>query len=111
MKFNNGDVFINMSDGSVTSWPTEEINAMLFIYFEPSPETGIKKAESSPFTISSGVLRVESSLFVPVILSTVDGKLLFKGYCSGELLLPLTLYPAGVYLLDINGTIYKIINR
>lgn len=111
MKFNNGDVFINMNDGSVASWPANEINVMSFIYFEPSPETGIKKAESSPFTISSGVLRVESSLFVPVTLSTVDGKRLFKGYCCGELLLPLSLYPAGVYLLDINGTIYKIINR
>ena len=111
IKFSNGDLLINMNDGSVATWATDNINIMSFLYYEPSPETGIDEKTLSPFSISAGVLRVESVVPAQVSFSTVEGKLLFKGNCNGELQLPVSGYPAGIYILCINGTTYKIINR
>ena len=111
IKFGTGDVFINMSDGTTASWDTGSINAMSLVYCEPSPDTGIEETRLLPFSFSDGMLTVVSDVPVPVSLSTMDGKLLFGGSCCGELRLPVGNRPAGVYVLNVGGVIYKIMNR
>lgn len=111
LKFSNGDVFINMNDGTTASWSTENIGVMSIVYYEPSPETGIGETRFLPFSFSDGSLTIASDMPIQVFLSTVDGKILFGGSCNGELHLSLKNYPAGLYLLNADGVIYKIMNR
>ena len=111
LKFGNGDVYMNMNDGSVVNWAAGGIDMMSFLYYEPSPETGIGENCVQSFSILGGFIVITSSAPVKVTLTTIDGRSLFAGYCNGELRLPVQEYPAGVYLLSINGAIHKIMNR
>ena len=111
LKFGNGDVYMNMNDGSVVSWAAGSIDVISFLYYEPSPETGIGESCAQSFSILGGSIVITSSAPVKVTLTAIDGRSLFAGYCNGELRLPVQEYPAGVYLLSINGAIHKIMNR
>lgn len=111
IKFSNGNVQLGMKDGSVATWVAESISVMSFLYYEPSQETGIDETAIYPFSMSAGALVVEVSSTAVVSLSTIDGKQLFNGSCNGELRLPLCKYPAGIYLLVINGRTYKLMLR
>ena len=111
LNFGNSDVYMNMNDGSVVSWAAGSIDVMSFLYYEPSPETGIGESCAQSFSILGGSIVITSSAPVKVTLTTIDGRSLFAGYCNGELRLPVQEYPAGVYLLSINGAIHKIMNR
>lgn len=102
---------LNMNDGSVVNWAAGGIDMMSFLYYEPSPETGIGENCVQSFSILGGSIVITSSAPVKVTLTTIDGRSLFAGYCNGELRLPVQEYPAGVYLLSINGAIHKIMNR
>ena len=51
LKFGNGDVYMNMNDGSVVNWAAGGIDMMSFLYYEPSPETGIGENCVQSFSI------------------------------------------------------------
>ena len=111
IRFRGEEMLLNLKDGSAMSWIVDDVDVMTFLYTDPSDETGIGVCTAGDFTVSGGVLTIKGNGTLPVQLSTMDGKLLFGGSCNGSLHLPLGEYPAGVYLLNVNGTIHKIMNR
>lgn len=110
IKFNDGTVVFNLVDGSSVEWSSDAVGCMLFDYYEPQPDTAVDAVVAADFSFSGGVLNVTASS-AEVSLTTVEGKVVFNGQCRGNLAVQLSAFPKGVYLLNIDGCIYKIVNR
>ena len=66
LKFGNGDVYMNMNDGSVVNWAAGGIDLMSFLYYESSPETCIGENCVQSFSILGGSIVITSSAPVKV---------------------------------------------
>lgn len=111
IKFGSDNMVLGMKDGTVAGWPIDSIDVISFFYYESMPGTGLVEPLFQSFSLLNGTLVVEAQFPVFVSLSTIDGKLLYRGNCNGELQLPLIEYGAGLYLLVIDGRTYKITMR
>ena len=111
IRFRGEEMLLNLKDGSAMSWIVDDVDVMTFLNTDPSDDTGVGVCTAGDITVSDGVLTIEGNGTLPVQLSTMEGKQLFNGSCNGSLQLPLGEYPTGVYLLNVNGTIHKIMNR
>lgn len=110
IKFNGGMVLFNLVDGSSVEWASDAVGCMFLEYYEQSPGTGVDTVVTDGFSFRGGVLNVEASS-VPVVLTTIDGKVVLSGQCKGTLTVPMSAYPKGIYLLNIDGRIHKFVNR
>ena len=112
LKFCNGTMLLNMHDGSVVECDTESVNYLFIEDYVPSEETGIGCIETEPvITLENGVLSITGYAVNNVLLSTPSGSVLYNGKLNGTGVLDLSRYPHGVYMLNVNGRTYKIINR
>lgn len=111
MKFSNGDVVMNLKDGESVTWSSDAVGCMFFDYCEPSGETSVGGIAGQEFSFDGVVLVVRSVVPARVALSDVAGKEIVNAVCRGSLQLRLNDYPRGVYILNIDGSTYKIINR
>lgn len=111
LKLKDGMFTFNLCDGSSESWSAAYLNSMTFDEYDPSQETGIGDRVAGTFTMGEGVLEIETAASVPVALLSVDGKVLLSTISDGTFSLRMNDYPKGVYMLSINGVVYKIMNR
>ena len=109
IKFKDGIMFVGMKDGSVVSYSTDWLDN---VTFSAGEETGIATVISpAVFSVRDNVLWVDSSVPVSVQLCACDGKVVFDNMCNGVLSLDMSSLPSGMYLLKLDGSIYKIMNR
>lgn len=110
LKFSNGSMLLNMNDGSVLEWETDNVAALYLEYYEGGgEETSVNQSvNSSPFEIDGGVLRAAAG---NAVLYTADGRVICNGECNAGFVFRLDLLPAGVYLFEWNGKVFKIVNR
>ncbi len=110
LKFSNGVMMLNMNDGSILEWNTGNIAVMYLEYYEGGgEETSIYDAAlSSPFEFDGEVLRAGAG---SVVLYTADGRVICSGDYKEGFSFDLASLPAGMYLFELNGKIFKIINR
>ena len=110
IKFSGGDIIMNFYDGVCVAWNSNAVDGMFFYYNEPD-ETLVNSLTEQDFTFNGGMLVVESAAPIDVTLSTVEGKVVVNTICKGSLSFDLGGYPQGIYILKINGSTYKIVNR
>lgn len=107
--FENGVMLVGMKDGSVASWNTDWLDCVMF---GDGEETGVATVVSPvSFTVKGNVLFIDCSVPATVQLCTFDGKVLLDGVCNGNFSFDMNPLPSGMYLLKIDGCIYKIMNR
>ena len=107
--FEDGVMLVGMKDGSVANWNTDWLDSVVFGAGE---ETGVATVVSpASFTVKDNLLYVDGCVPVVVQLTTCDGKVLLDGVCNGNLSFDMSSLPSGIYLLKIDGCIYKIMNR
>lgn len=110
--FDNGVMSFEMTDGSAKRWNTDEVDCVDFTAFVGTAETAVGVLTDAPcFCFSDGVLKISSSALVSVSLFAADGMLLRETICKEELLIDMRNYSAGVYIINISGSVYKIVNR
>lgn len=112
LKFSNGAMLLNMHDGSVIECDTESVSSLLIEEYTPSEETNIGCIESEPaLRFNRGVLHISGFSSVDVQLFNPSGSILYSESFNGDGIVNLSSYPKGVYMLNVNGRTYKIINR
>ena len=112
LKFSNGAMLLNMHDGSVIECDTESISFLLIEEYTPSEETNIGCIESEPaLRFNRGVLHISDFSAIDVQLFNPNGSILYSEKFKGNGTVNLLRYPKGVYMLNVNGRTYKIINR
>lgn len=110
--FDDGLMRVDMRNGSFYNWSTDLVDRVLLADYEPDIETSLSGVENEPgFVLSGGVLYIVLPCQSNVRLTACDGKLFRDAVCVGELSIDMRQLPAGIYLLDIDGRIYKIMNR
>ncbi len=110
--FNDGNMLVNMKDGSCFSWNTDWVNCITLKENESGQETGVADAvSSSSFVVKDNLLYVECATCARVQLCAIDGKIFFDDICSGSFSLDMSSLPAGIYILKLDCRIYKILNR
>lgn len=110
--FDNGVMFVDMKDGSQMSWYTELLASVMFGYFEPGQGTDIAGVvQVANFVLDGKMLRVDCCSLTKVQLCTCDGCVVYDGLCIGEFSFDLSTLPTGIYLLNLGGSNYKILNR
>lgn len=112
LKFSNGAMLLNMHDGSVIECDTESVSSLLIEEYTPSEETSADCIESEPaLRFNRGVLHISGFSSVDVQLFNPNGSILYSEKFKGNGTVNLSSYPKGVYMLNVNGRTYKIINR
>ena len=112
LKFSNGAMLLNMHDGSVIECDTESVSSLLIEEYTPSGETNIGCIESEPaLRFNRGVLHISGFSSVDVQLFNPNGSILYSEKFKGNGTVNLLRYPKGIYMLNVNGRTYKIINR
>ncbi len=112
LKFSNGAMLLNMHDGSVIECDTESVSSLLIEEYTPSEETNIGCIESEPaLRFNRGVLHISDFSAIDVQLFNPNGSILYSEKFKGNGTVNLLRYPKGVYMLNVNGRTYKIINR
>lgn len=112
LKFSNGAMLLNMHDGSVIKCDTESVSSLLIEEYTPSEETSAGCIESEPaLRFNRGVLHISGFSSVDVQLFNPSGSILYSESFNGDGTVNLLRYPKGVYMLNVNGRTYKIINR
>lgn len=111
IRFSDGSIIMNLNDGSWIEWDSDSVGCMLFGNYEPSIETSANGIIKDNLSFNGNALFIESPAAVPVTLFTIEGKVLVHTTCRGSLSIALDGYPKGVYILDINGSTHKIVNR
>lgn len=111
IKFNSGTLLLNLKDGSTEEWMFGNVGC---IYFEETghlEQTMVDGLDVQVFSLCGGMLMLANDTPAKVVLSSVDGKILVSAICKGALQLPLDNCRKGMYILNIDGKAYKIINR
>lgn len=112
LKFSNGAMLLNMHDGSVIECDTESVSSLLIEEYTPSEETNIGCIESeSSIRLERGILHISDFSAIDVQLFNPNGSILYSEKFKGNGTVNLLRYPKGIYMLNVNGRTYKIINR
>lgn len=112
LKFSNGDMLLNMHDGSVIECDTESVSFLLIEDYIPSEETNVGCIEPEPAVrFERGVLHISGFFSVDVQLFNPSGSILYSENFNSDGVVNLSGYPKGIYMLNVNGRTYKIINR
>ena len=112
MCFKEGIMVLDMKDGSTKSYDTDNISLMTFGYVDGDGTTSIL-----PFgivvscRIEGSNLIINASSYQSVLLFTSDGKIVYGTSCCGECVIDMSRFAKGVYVLNVNGQVYKIVNR
>lgn len=112
VKFNDGIMLLNFYDGSSLSWDTGEVHSLTLSGESGGNTTSLSApSTASLLNIADNKLVVRTVTRQALLLYSADGKLLHSASCCGEETIDLSAFPAGVLVVNINGNIYKIINR
>ena len=111
IKFNDGTVIMNLQDGASQEWAPGVVECMAMEVGEVSPGTAVDAVAVQDISLAGGVLDVRLSSPAPVVLSTIEGKVLLNVDSQGAFSVRMSAYPAGVYILKVDGRVYKIVNR
>ena len=111
IRFSNTDLFLRFVDGSYEKWASDAVTGICFEDYEPSVETAVDIVSIKDISITGGTLVLESSVPVRYSLCTVEGQVLVSDLFNGSISVPLMRYPSGIYILNVDGRTYKIINR
>lgn len=112
VKFNDDIMSINMHDGSALSWNTDDVVCMRVDGEQGGNVTSIGNMPADAmFEKQGSCIVVRSASRQALLLYSADGVLLYSSSFCGEEAIELSKYPRGVYILNVNGHIYKIINR
>ncbi|MBR4988551.1 MAG: hypothetical protein IKY85_01430 [Bacteroidaceae bacterium] len=112
IRFEDGIMVLDMKDGSTKSYDTDNISLMTFGYVDGDGTTSIL-----PFGIVASCriegsnLIINASSYQSVLLFTSDGKIVYGTSCCGECVIDMSRFAKGVYVLNVNGQVYKIVNR
>lgn len=111
IRFSDGNIIMNLNDGSWIEWHSDAVGCMMFGNYEPSIETSASGIIKEGLSFNGNTLFIESPVAVPVTLCTIEGKVLIQTTCRSTLSIAMGDYPKGVYILDINGSTHKIVKR
>ena len=112
LRFDGDVMLLDMKDGSTMSWNTDDVACIEFVSTGNSGSTSIGITNASvTFDIEGNKVVVDCSLCLPVLLIAVDGEVVFRQACCGECVIDMSNLPHGVYVLNVNGQVYKIVNR
>ena len=112
LKFNEGFMLLNMHDGSVVELNTEYVDCLYMDDHTPSVETSIGAGEAESYIrVEGSRLYIEACPIANVLFFSSDGRILFKEQFKGAGVVELSNYMHGIYMLNVNGRTYKIINR
>ena len=112
MRFEGGIMVLDMKDGSTKSYDTDNVSLMTFGYVDGDSTTSIL-----PFGIVASCriegcsLIINASSYQSVLLFTSAGKIVYGTSCCGECVIDMSQFARGIYVLNINGQVYKIVNR
>ena len=110
--FEDGVMLVSMKNGSAVSWNTDWLNCITFESALPGQETAVMGvALPATFLVRDNVIAVDCCVASLVQLCACDGKVVFEDICTGNFSLDMNALPSGIYLLNIDGRIYKIMNR
>ena len=109
--FDDGVMLVDMKDGSSKSWNTDWVNCVMLGENEGAGMSVAGVLQSAVFTVTDNVLHVDCCKLTRIQLCACDGNVVYDGMCSGESSFDMKALPAGIYLLKLDGSTYKILNR
>ena len=110
--FADGMMSVDMRNGSAFTLGTDSVNSVSFSDYIPSGETDVEPVPASPlFTVQQGKIDLNSASLVAVQVYACDGVVIYDTVCRGALSLDMRPFAQGIYILEIDGKIYKITNR
>ena len=110
MRFDNDVMLLDMKDGSTKSWNTDDVVRITFGLDNINTSLDLLSANGK-FEFVGNELVIRNNAYQPVLLFDSNGKIVYTSSCCGRLVVDMSVYPAGMYLLNINGKVYKIVNR
>lgn len=110
MCFKEGIMVLEMKDGSTKSYDTASVSLMTFSYIDGTTSIFPIDAVAS-YRIEGSNLIINASSYQSVLLFTSDGKIVYGTSCCGECVIDMSRFAKGVYVLNVNGQVYKIVNR
>lgn len=111
IRFEGETMLLDIKDGSSKSWNTEDINCIAIAYAENNTTSISGTNTAVTFNFDGKRIFINSHYYLPVLLYTVDGKAVYCQPCCGESVIEMSELPSGIYILNINGQTYKIVNR
>ena len=111
IRFEGETMLLDIKDGSSKSWNTEDINCITIAYAENNTTSISGTNTAVTFNFDGKRIFINSHYYLPVLLYTVDGKAVYCQPCCGESVIEMSELPSGIYILNINGQTYKIVNR
>lgn len=112
VKLNDGVMLLNFHDGTSLSWDTDKVLCVTLSGESGGNTTYLGTLSATPLlNIAGSKLVVRTASRQALLLYSVDGKLLHSASCCGEETIDLSGFTAGVFIVNINGNIYKIIHR
>ena len=110
MRFDDDVMLLDMKDGSTRSWNTGDVVRITFGLDNIDTSLDLLSANGK-FEFVGNELVIRNNAYQPVLLFDSNGKVVYTASCCGGLTVDMSVYPAGVFLLNINGQVYKIVNR
>ena len=104
MRFDNDVMLLDMKDGSTKSWNTDDVVRITFGLDNINTSLDLLSANGK-FEFVGNELVIRSNAYQPVLLFDSNGKIVYTSSCCGGLVVDMSVYPAGMYLLNINGQV------
>ena len=112
IRFEDETMLLDMNDGSAKSWNTDDVNCITFMYSENGNTSSIGITNTAvTFNFDGKRIFINSHYYLPVLLHSIDGKAVYCQPCCGESVIEMSELPSGIYILNVNGQTYKIVNR
>ena len=112
MRFDGGTMLLDMKDGSAKSWSTGDVDCVSFSHTGNGGTNSVWGTEATVTYRPDGKrIVIESRYCLSVRLYSINGVAVCSRTCCGETVIDMSHLPAGVYILNVKGETYKIVNR
>lgn len=84
LRFEGDMMLLDMNDGTVKGWNTDDVSCMTFLRGENVNTSSIGVTNAVTFKFDGKRILLNSHYYLPVLLYTVDGKAVYCQPCCGE---------------------------